>query len=122
MANQLKMAMVETVLRLLQQGWSYRRIARELGIHRNTVSELARKSKPAKAPLGAEHAGSESKPAKAPLGADPLTEAVVTLDAEGARTRAQEADAALARGESWGPLHGVPITIKDSFQTQGRQS
>jgi hypothetical protein len=25
MANELKMAMVETVLRLLEQGWSYRR-------------------------------------------------------------------------------------------------
>jgi transposase len=70
MANRLKMAMVDAVLRLLQQGWSYRRIGRELGIHRDTVARLAGKSKPAKAPLGAEQAGAESKPAKAPLGAD----------------------------------------------------
>src|SRR5438105_3917753 len=52
MANRLKMALVDTIQRLLQQGWSYRRIARELGIHRDTVGRLAGKSKPAKAPLG----------------------------------------------------------------------
>ena len=45
--------------------------------------------------------------------------AIVTLDVERAFTRADAADAALARGESWGPLHGVPITIKDSFETAG---
>ncbi|QRK10947.1 amidase [Archangium violaceum] len=45
--------------------------------------------------------------------------AIVTLDEERARARAREADEALARGESWGPLHGVPFTIKDSFMTAG---
>jgi amidase len=45
--------------------------------------------------------------------------AVVTLDAERARRRADEADAALARGEVRGPLHGLPITVKDTFQTEG---
>lgn len=45
--------------------------------------------------------------------------AVVALDAEGARARAAEADAARARGESWGPLHGLPMTIKDAFETEG---
>lgn len=45
--------------------------------------------------------------------------AVVTLDEEGARQRALEADAALARGEIWGPLHGVPITIFDHIETAG---
>lgn len=45
--------------------------------------------------------------------------AIVTLDAESARQRANEADAALARGENWGPLHGVPVTIKDLFETAG---
>jgi amidase len=48
--------------------------------------------------------------------------AVVTLDADGARARAAEADAATARGESWGPLHGVPMTIKDSLQTAGMRT
>lgn len=45
--------------------------------------------------------------------------AVVTLDAERARKRADAADEALARGESWGPLHGLPITVKDTFETAG---
>ena len=50
---------------------------------------------------------------------NPQLNAIVTLDAEGARQRAAEADAARARGEIWGSLHGVPITIKDSFDTAG---
>ena len=45
--------------------------------------------------------------------------AIATLDEENARKRASEADAALAKGEIWGPLHGVPITIKDVFETAG---
>jgi amidase len=45
--------------------------------------------------------------------------AIVTLDVERARARAAEADRALARGEVWGPLHGVPFTIKDTFETAG---
>ncbi|HUA35178.1 MAG TPA: amidase [Candidatus Binataceae bacterium] len=47
---------------------------------------------------------------------------VVTIDAERARREADEADAALARSENRGPLHGVPITIKDSFQTKGMRT
>jgi len=40
--------------------------------------------------------------------------AIVVFDWERASTRAIKADQALARGEVWGPLHGVPITIKES--------
>jgi amidase len=43
--------------------------------------------------------------------------AICTLDADNARTRAKLADEALAKGEIWGALHGVPITIKDIFET-----
>lgn len=45
--------------------------------------------------------------------------AICTLDEEGALKRAREADAALARGELWGALHGVPMTIKDALETAG---
>ncbi|HEY9768342.1 MAG TPA: amidase [Coleofasciculaceae cyanobacterium] len=45
--------------------------------------------------------------------------AIATLDRERARTKAKEADEALAKGENWGVLHGVPITIKDTFETAG---
>lgn len=50
---------------------------------------------------------------------NPKLNAVVTLDSDRARKRAGEADKALARGESWGPLHGLPITVKDTFETAG---
>jgi amidase len=49
----------------------------------------------------------------------PEINAVVTLDVERARTRARQADDATARGESWGPLHGLPITVKDTLETAG---
>ena len=45
--------------------------------------------------------------------------AICTLDEAGARRRAKRADEALARGELWGPLHGVPMTIKDALETAG---
>ena len=45
--------------------------------------------------------------------------AVVTLDEENARKSAAAADEAVARGDALGPLHGLPMTIKDSFETAG---
>jgi amidase len=48
---------------------------------------------------------------------NPALNAIITLDAEQARKQAREADAALARGEVWGPLHGVPFTLKDAHAT-----
>jgi amidase len=53
---------------------------------------------------------------------NPALNAIVTLDEEGGRARAQSADAALARGEVWGPLHGVPLTIKDAIATAGMRT
>ena len=46
---------------------------------------------------------------------NPALNAIVTLLPEEAMKRAREADAALADNTYWGPLHGVPITIKDAF-------
>jgi len=43
MANELKVSMQETIVTLAQQGWSIRRIARELGFHRGTVARHLRK-------------------------------------------------------------------------------
>lgn len=45
--------------------------------------------------------------------------AVVAMDTDAALARAQAADDAAARGEDWGPLHGVPVTIKDAYCTAG---
>ena len=50
---------------------------------------------------------------------NPGLNAIVETDIPAARRRARDADRALARGESWGPLHGVPITVKDSFDVAG---
>ena len=45
--------------------------------------------------------------------------AIVHWDVERARAAARAADDAVAAGHEVGPLHGVPMTIKDSFQTEG---
>ncbi|HCP33206.1 MAG: amidase [SAR324 cluster bacterium] len=49
---------------------------------------------------------------------NPQVNAVVTVDAEGALERANKADQAFQKGKLWGPLHGVPFTVKDHFSTQ----
>jgi amidase len=53
---------------------------------------------------------------------NPAINAVVTLDIERARAAATAADAATARGEWFGPLHGLPTTIKDAIETGGLRS
>ena len=50
---------------------------------------------------------------------NPKLNAVIWLDAGRASERAKAADAALAKGEVWGPLHGVPMTIKESYNVAG---
>lgn len=50
---------------------------------------------------------------------NPKLNAVVALCAERALAEARDADAAFAKGRLLGPLHGVPFTIKDSFDTAG---
>lgn len=50
---------------------------------------------------------------------NPRVNAIVTLVAEQARAQAAAADAALARGDTVGPLHGLPIAHKDLVATKG---
>jgi len=50
---------------------------------------------------------------------NPELNAIIVDDIEGARRRADEADAALARGDHVGPLFGLPMTIKESFDWTG---
>jgi amidase len=50
---------------------------------------------------------------------DGALNAVVVRDFERARARARAADRALARRDVWGPLHGVPMTVKESYDVAG---
>src|SRR5581483_2744299 len=75
MSNYLKMAAIHSILALHQQGWSQRRIARELGLDRETVARHIRQansSKPAIAPTGSVDPAEPSKPAIAPTGSDDI--------------------------------------------------
>jgi len=50
---------------------------------------------------------------------NPAVNAMVTQVPEQALAKAKAADAAIARGELWGPLHGLPVAHKDLMPTRG---
>ena len=50
---------------------------------------------------------------------NPALNALIVQMRDDALERAKAADAALARGERWGPLHGVPMTVKESYDVAG---
>lgn len=50
---------------------------------------------------------------------DPQLNAYITVTAELARKRAREAEAEIMRGEHKGPLHGIPLALKDIYNTAG---
>jgi aspartyl-tRNA(Asn)/glutamyl-tRNA(Gln) amidotransferase subunit A len=50
---------------------------------------------------------------------DPRLNAFITVTAEEARRAARAAETELARGEYRGPLHGVPLSVKDLIYTEG---
>ena len=65
MPNRLKMSKIQSILALRAQGWSFTRIAQELGIHRQTVSRYVRQhSRSTEAPPGSD----DPKSTKAPTG------------------------------------------------------
>ncbi len=53
---------------------------------------------------------------------NPRVNAIVTLDRDGARVAARRATAALGRRSALGPLHGIPVTIKDVTPTRGMRT
>ena len=50
---------------------------------------------------------------------NPKLNAIIWLDKDRARKRARAADAALKKGKRFGPLHGVPMSIKEGYQVAG---
>jgi amidase len=50
---------------------------------------------------------------------NPKLNAIVAHDLERARDKAKAADEAIANGDKTGPLHGLPITIKDTIEVEG---
>jgi Asp-tRNA(Asn)/Glu-tRNA(Gln) amidotransferase A subunit family amidase len=53
---------------------------------------------------------------------NPKLNAFVQVAAEGARRQARLSEQAVLNGETLGPLHGVPITIKSSIEVKGLRS
>jgi amidase len=53
---------------------------------------------------------------------NPRLNAIVTLDAERALAEADAADARLAAGDPLGPLHGLPVAVKDLEDTAGMRT
>jgi len=50
---------------------------------------------------------------------NPVLNCFITITADAAMQRARQAEDAIKRGEIWGPLHGLPVALKDLFETQG---
>ena len=50
---------------------------------------------------------------------DPALNAYITVTADQARSEARQAEAEIAAGNYRGPLHGVPVAVKDQFCTEG---
>jgi aspartyl-tRNA(Asn)/glutamyl-tRNA(Gln) amidotransferase subunit A len=50
---------------------------------------------------------------------DPVLNAYITVDAEGALEAARKAEGQIAGGKYLGPLHGIPISLKDLYDTKG---
>ena len=50
---------------------------------------------------------------------NPGLNAIIAMDADAARKQAKAADKAVKAGKKLGPLHGVPMTIKESFDVTG---
>ncbi len=55
-------------------------------------------------------------------GVNPKLNAFITVTADAARAQAREADAEIQRGNWRGPLHGIPLALKDLIDTAGTRT
>ena len=49
----------------------------------------------------------------------PALNAFVAIDTDGARRVARTAETAVMRGDALGPLHGIPVSVKDLIDVAG---
>ena len=91
--NRLTVSLQQSIITLHARGWSARRIARELGIHRETVGRQLKLSKPAKVTTGSA-AEAEAKPANVATGSAsevvPKPAKVTTGSEERSRSHCEE--------------------------------
>src|SRR6202048_3757910 len=88
MSNVLKVSLQATIYSLSDRGWSRRRIARELGIDRETVGRYLRLAKPAISTTGLEGAG-EANPAIPTAGSEEAGEAEPAISTAGNGRKSQ---------------------------------
>lgn len=84
MANRLKVAMIQAILQLHALCWSQRRIARHLGVHRETVARAIQAAQPAPKPAKAPSGSERPKPANFPGAPGPAGESAPGRGAPGA--------------------------------------
>jgi aspartyl-tRNA(Asn)/glutamyl-tRNA(Gln) amidotransferase subunit A len=53
---------------------------------------------------------------------DPVLNAYITIDEEGALKAARNAQRQIAKGKYLGPMHGIPISLKDLYDTRGMRT
>ena len=106
MANRLKMAKLDAILALHQRQWSIRRIAKELGIHRDTVARqvrsIERRSNQARALIGVPETSADqsgAKQADGEQGAQPANQAGALIGSSGTFAAEQQRQSSLC--EPW---------------------
>ena len=88
MANQLKMADQQAIIALAGHGWSFRRIADELGVHRETVARYVKLSQEVPEP-DVPPPEPDSKPAISITGGEAAKPAISITGSAGRRSRCE---------------------------------
>jgi transposase len=104
MANRLKMAKIEAILSLHQRNWSIRRIAKELGLHRDTVARYVQLHEARVKPASAAEGAPRAKQATTTAGACGAKQATPEGAAVGSATAPGEKPQQASLCEPWRPI------------------